>query len=133
LIRRFSFRQTLAGSYELASTPGSEQPLTLNIAADRPRLLAPLSGRLDVAGEIDARGLADRRPVRGHLTAQRLALGSARYELELEDNQGRRLVLRARRESLSRVSGGLFDARGDRIARVELRLDYKAALGRLLV
>jgi hypothetical protein len=127
-----AFEQTLVGSYELVSEPGIEQPLMLSLRSERARLIAPLSGELEVRGEIDARGLAHRRPARGRVSAPRLALGFSRYELEFEDDAGRPLRLRAARQTLSRFVGSIEDAQGERVASLELRLDLKAVFGRLL-
>jgi hypothetical protein len=132
VIQRFAFEQTLVGSYELESEPSVEQPLVLSLHSERTRSIPPLSGALEVSGEIDARGLADRRPARGRLSAPRFALGFSRYELEFEDNSGRALRLRASRQTLSRFLGSIVDPCGAPVASLELRLDLKAAFGRLL-
>jgi len=127
-----AFEQTLVGSYELVSEPGIEQPLMLSLCSERARLIAPLSGELEVRGEIDARGLADRRPARGRVSAPRLALGFSKCELEFEDDSGRALRLRASRRTLSRFVGAIVDGRGERVASLELRLDLKAVFQRWL-
>lgn len=132
MIRRFAFEQTLDGSYELAGDAAGGHPLTLRLRASKPRLLPPLSGPLEVRGEIIALGLASRRPVRGRVTLERLGLGGGAYDLELEDDAGRPLRLRARRASLTRVTGEILTPGGLTVARIELRLDYRSALGRLL-
>lgn len=139
MIRRFAFRQTLVGSYrELDSTV--DRSLVLTLSAERARLLPPMSGRLAVVGEIDARDLADHRALRGSVDAPRWQLGATRYELEFSANDGRRLRLSAAREprlrepvwSLTRVLGAILDEAGQRCWDVELRLDYREAVGRWL-
>jgi hypothetical protein len=140
LIGRLGFEQTLVGSLRTLDQLAIEQPLTLALRARRALRLPTLARRFEVVGEIDARGFADRRPVRGTLSSPGGQLGARVYELELEANDGRWLALRARREprlrhplwSLSRVAGTLEDSDGSVVARVELRLDYREGLGRLL-
>jgi hypothetical protein len=140
LIGRFAFEQTLVGSLRPLDDRAIEQPLSLQLRAQQARLLPPLSGRIEVLGVVDARGLADRRPVRGVLCLSRGGLGASDYELALSANDGRPLRLRARREprlrqplwSLSRIVGTLEEEDGRVIARLELRLDYRESLGRML-
>lgn len=123
----------LVGSYALVADPERQQPLSLRLESERPRLMPALGGALEVSGEIDARGLADRRTVRGTLVTSPL---SADYDLGFSSNAGHELRLRAARRgrwrdplfSLSRVLGTLSDADGREIARVELRLDFRQAL-----
>lgn len=136
MIRRFSFRQILVGGYRWLDDPANEHPLSVSLAAARPRLLPPLSGPLAVEGEIDAQGLAHRKPIAGSIESARGALTDARYELAFEDDTGRELRLSARRRatlgellsSLSRVTGAIVGPSGQRLAEVELRLDYRDGL-----
>jgi hypothetical protein len=140
LIGPLALEQTLVGSHRALDELAIEQPLSLCLRAREQGLARLLSGRIEVEGEIDARGIADRRALRGTVSSPRWQLGASEYELELEANDGRRLWLRARREprlraplwSLSRVVGTLSEADGRAVATVELRLDFRRALGRWL-
>jgi hypothetical protein len=141
MIRRFNFRQTLVGSYRPVGDTRVDRPLALTLVAARPRLLPPASGKLDVIGEIDAPGIADNRPLSGTLEARRFRLGVSRYDLQFDANDGARLTLRAARDpslrqpllSLSRVMGAILDEDGRTLWDVELRLDYRDSLSRLLL
>jgi len=133
------FRQTLVGSFRLLDSDRDE-PLALELAAERPSLLPRLSGGLVVEGRIDAKGLADRRRVSGRVVLEPLVPFASRYELEFEANDGRRLELYAERRpearspfwSASSVRGEFRDALRTRIASIELRLDYRQGLSRWL-
>ncbi len=133
------FRQSLVGSYRLADDD-REQPLTLEIAATQPSFLPKLAGGLAVEGEIDAKGLADRRKVSGRVVLEPLIPFANRYELELVATDGRRLHLTAERRpdarspfsSASTVHGEIRDAARLVVARFELRLDYRRGLSRWL-
>lgn len=135
MIRRFAFSQHWVGSYRASDGPEREQPLSLELSGVERRLLPPLSGTLAVEGVIDARGFADRRPVRGRA---RLGALKSEYELELTDNQGqpcrfhgtRRARLAEPLWSATTLEGRFTDANGRETARAELRLDYRAEVGK---
>jgi hypothetical protein len=133
------FRQSLVGSYRFGDAD-REQPLSLEIWADRPSFLPKLAGGLIVEGEIDAPGLADRRPIAGRVTLEPWVPFASRYSLECAANDGRKLTLTAERRararspfwSASTVAGEIRDATDVMVARFELRLDYRQGLSRWL-
>jgi len=133
------FRQTLVGSYRLGGDD-RERPLSLEIAQSQASLLPKLGGGLAVEGQIDAKGLADRRAVRGRVLLDRWMPLRSRYELELEANDGAKLTLSGERRpeartpfwSASTVGGEIRDSNGAVVARFELRIDYRQGLSRWL-
>lgn len=139
MIRLARFQQALVGSYRL-SGDAREQPLALELRGTGQALVPGLGGRVAVEGEIDANGLASEKPVRGWVELERWVPFAARYELELRADDGRELRLvgerRARLRDLvfsaSRVQGRLLDADGQEVGSLELRLDYRRELSRLM-
>jgi hypothetical protein len=80
---------TFHGSYHRLEDPGAEHPVTLAITAsvaDARRFLR--ERRADVAGTIDAEGLAARRPVEGAVWIRALE-GKLMYQLRFVADDGR--------------------------------------------
>lgn len=137
-----SFRLALRGSYFLLDAPGDEHPLALAFEAHARPLRALIKGlSFGLAGEIDARGFADRRPLDGTLTWGALTLpGALRYSFAFSSNEGRpyrfagRAVLApgARFDSLSSLSGSLLDASGAEVGRLLARVDLRRGTGAFL-
>jgi len=92
---------------------------------------------IDVSGALDAKGIASQRPVRGRILGR--GLGS-RYELELEDDDGRACRLVGERRprladpffSSSTLRAELTDEEGHLLAKLVLRFDYRRELWRFL-
>jgi hypothetical protein len=137
-----SFRLALHGSYFLLDAPADEHPLSLALEAyARPLRSLARGPSFELNGEIDARGFADRRPVEGTLVWAVLApLGALRYNFSFSSNEGRShrfagravLVPRARLDSLSSLSGSIFDVSGAEVGRLLARVDLRHEAGALL-
>jgi hypothetical protein len=134
-----SFRLALRGSYFLLEAPADEQPLALAFEAHARPLRALLRGpSFGLGGEIDARGFADNRPLDGTLAwAAQGAVRALRYNFAFSSNEGRphrfagRSVLLpgARFDSLSSLSGSLFDGAGAEVGRLLARVDLRRGAG----
>jgi hypothetical protein len=130
-----SFRLALRGSYFLLDAPGDERPLTLTLEAHARPLRSLVKGpSFGLGGEIDARGFADRRPLDGTLAwAVVVPTGVLRYHFSFSSNEGRPcrftgksiLVPGARLDSVSSLSGSLFDVGGVEIGRLLARFDLR--------
>lgn len=139
MIRLARFQQALVGSYRLAGD-AREQPLALELRGTGQALVPGLGGPIAVEGEIDAKGLASKQPIRGQVELERFIPFAARYELELRADDGRELRLVAERRvrlanllfSASRVQGRLVETNGREVGSLELRLDYRRELSRLM-
>jgi hypothetical protein len=137
-----SFRLALRGSYFLLDAPADEQPLALVFEAHARPLRGLIRGpSFGLGGEIDARGFADGRPLDGTLVwGGQGALRTLRYNFAFSSNEGRphrfagRAVLLpgARVDSLSSLSGSLFDAAGAEIGRLLARVDLRREAGAFL-
>lgn len=108
--------------------------MTLTLVGDRASLIPGFSGPIPVTGSLDARGLVERREVRGRVHAGSFA---TRYELETSDGALIRLVGERRTRlsdpvfSSSTVRAQLLDDRGV-LAELVLRLDYRQRIARFL-
>ncbi len=137
-----SFRLALRGSYFLLDAPADELPLALSFEAHARPLRALAKGpSFGLGGEIDARGFADKRPLDGTLAWSVLApLGALRYNFAFSSNEGRPhrfagrslLVPGARLDSLSSLSGSLFDGSGAEVGRLLARVDVRHGAGAFL-
>jgi hypothetical protein len=93
-----------------------------------------------VEGELDARGLFDRRPVRGRVIFARFTPFAVQYDLDLSLDDGtpcrlhgsRRAGIRGFLTAASSIHADLVDASGRRVASFELRFDYRRDLLRYL-
>lgn len=140
MIRREPFRQTLVGSWVAEGAGGAGLPASLELCGTRPLLLPGLGRSIAVEGQLDAKGLCERRPVRGRVTFDRWAPLAASYDLELSLPDGTACRLHGQRRkdiggflsAVSSVHADLVDAGGRPVARFELRFDYRKDLLRYL-
>lgn len=140
MIRREPFRQLLVGSWRPDGRAGGPLPATLELWGTRPLLVPGLGRSMAVEGVFDAKGLCERLPVRGRVTFERWTPFAASYDLELSFGDGttgrlhaaRGRELRGLLSAQSSVLGDLVDGGGRRLARLELRFDYRRDLFRYL-
>ncbi len=124
------------GAFALADDRGSHlgRPLELTVSMRPSEPLAALLWRraIDVTGEIDAAGWADRQPFEGTVGLE--GVTALAYLLLFENNHGRRcrfqgrqqLSLRGRPAAVTVLSGKLETPEGSAIGRALLRMDLRS-------
>lgn len=135
----FEFRETLSGSYYTLRAPGVEKPMTFTIQAQarsiRKFTFDPV---LDLRGDVDAVGFADKKPLHGYL---RLSLPQRKivYEVIFPTNEGDECTLVGERDvEFLRLKGSLTTLPvtmrvGEKeVARAVLRFDLRGDLIRYL-
>lgn len=135
------FRETMAGSYHLASAPDEERPMSFTIRA-RSRGLGGFLRRpvTEIEGEVDAEGLADHRYLRGTLELDFLRTGTLVYDFQFTANSGRRCAFAGKKtlrpsdllESMTVLPGRLVADGGEEIGQALLRFDLRSDLLRFL-
>jgi hypothetical protein len=134
----FAFQHSLTGGFALSpDAHRAAQPMAVTLSARAGSLGELWRERgFAVSGRLDARGLAQSRPLAGRLRVTRAAL---EYDLTFDDDRGRRCALRASQELSFRgppagfsVVAGTISHEGREIAAAELRLDPRSDLRRLL-
>lgn len=134
------FRETMAGSYHLASAPDEERPMSFTIRA-RSAGLAGFIRRpvAEIEGEVDAEGLADHRYLKGRLEMDLLRTGMLVYDFRFTDNAGQGCAFEGRKtvrlddllETMTVLPGRIV--RGDEeIGEALLRFDLRSDLLRFL-
>lgn len=135
------FRETMAGSYHLASAPAEELPMSFTIRA-RSRGLGGFLRRpvTEIEGEVDAEGLADHRYLRGSLELDVLRTGTLVYDFRFTANDGRRCAFEGKKtlrpsdllESMTVLPGRIVVEGGEEIGEALLRFDLRSDLLRFL-
>jgi hypothetical protein len=140
-VSSFEFRETMAGSYHLLSSPHDELPLSFTIRA-RSRRLSAFVRRpvVDIEGEVDAQGLADHRMLRGTLGMDLLRTGRLSYAFRFTSNEGAELAFEGEKivrlgdfvASMTVLPGSILETRSEgeprTIARALLRFDLRQRL-----
>lgn len=135
------FRETMAGSYHLASAPDEERPMSFTIRA-RSSGLAGFIRRpvAEIEGEVDAEGLADHRYLRGRLEMDLLRTGMLVYDFRFTDNAGQGCAFEGRKtvrlddllETMTVLPGRIVREGGEEIGEALLRFDLRSDLLRFL-
>ncbi len=135
------FRETMAGSFHLLTSPGDERPLAFTIRALSRRLLSfvrvPLA---EVEGELHAEGFADHVPVRGLLGLDLLRDGTLKYDLEFPGNDGqgyrfkghKTVAIRRLMATMTELPASLLDGAGRPVGEAFVRFDAQRDLARFL-
>jgi hypothetical protein len=129
---RFSFRQTLTGTYWLLSAPADERAMgfTIDARTHDVRVFAR-DKTMRVSGTIEAEGLASGRPLEGCLAVKLIDERRVGFRVAFEGDDGRRYELSGQEEwtplspvgSLTRLEATLYDDADEEIGRVVLRFD----------
>ena len=129
----------LSGAFAFADDEGTHlgRPLALTVTARIDSMRRLVRERLlDLSGEIDASGLAERQPLHG--TVRLETGGVLRYGLSFCDDAGQpcrfrgrqRLSLRGAPAALTVIDGRLETMAGQEIGRARLRVDLRSELWR---
>ena len=132
-----TFSETMAGSYRLLDGETDERPLSFTLHArsrSLPRFVR--DPRVTFKGEVDAPGLADRRPMEGTLGLDVLRTGTLPYEFSFAGNDQKRyrfvgektVALRALTASMTELPGSIVDEAGRAIATAFVRFDLRKDL-----
>jgi hypothetical protein len=133
----FTFSETMAGSFRPVGVGEAERPLSFSLRAESnslPRFAKDPYVRF--AGEIDAPGLADRRPIEGTLGMDLVRTGKLPYDFRFTGNDGRRyrfvgektVSLRSLVTSMTDLPGAILDDAGHAIATAFVRFDLRRDL-----
>jgi hypothetical protein len=129
---RFSFRQTLTGTYWLLDASADEHAIGFTIDAHARDIRAFARDKMmRLSGTIDADRLASARPLEGTLAVKLLDERRVAYRVAFEGDDGRRYELSGQEEwtplspvgSLTLLCATLYDERGEEIGRALLRFD----------
>ena len=135
----FEFREALAGSYHTLASPGEEHPMSITVRAQVDDVLHfAIDPTLALAGEIDAQGFADHKPLRGTLEVAPLR-AKILWDFRFETNDARDARFHGEVDidllrptlTLSQLPGSLFVGETE-VARAVLRFDLRSDLLRLL-
>jgi hypothetical protein len=140
MLSREPFRQSLVGSHVVEGGEPEPRPARLELRGARPLLVPGLGRTIQVTGTLDAEGLCQGASVEGRVTFERWLPLAAGHDLAVDFGDGvpRRLHARPRLEATgffaraSTLDAVLLDAQGQRLARFQLRFDYRRDLGRYL-
>jgi hypothetical protein len=130
-----SFRERMSGSYWLLDTPTDERAIALTFEAHAPDVGEFLrTGTWNLAGTIDAEGLARRREIEGTLRFALIQERRLPYRFAFRGDDGARYELRGQKEwtglapvsSMTLLPATLLDERGAELARATLRFDLRA-------
>lgn len=130
----FELAGSMTGSYRLAGSD-VDRPLGFTFACRSPTAFwRALS--LEIEGEIDAVGFADKKRARGSIDVAVVARGAVPIEISFVANDGRACALRGESsidkasivESLSVLGGHVLDASGARVGSALLRFDVRSSL-----
>lgn len=137
----FVFRETMSGSYRLASAPDHERAMSFTIGARAYDLRRYLRDRtVEIQGEVDLEGFADHRPMRGTMLLDPLLGKRVRYVFEFEANDGKKCSFDGEKsvdflrffDTMTTLPGELRDAAGRTIGTAKLRFDARSDLPKFL-
>ena len=137
----FKFRETMSGSYHLASAPDHERAMSFTIAARAYDIGRYLRDRtVQIEGEVDLEGFADHRPMRGTMLLDPLLGKRVRYVFDFEANDGRKCTFDGEKnvellrfmETITTLPGEIRDAAGRTIGSAKLRFDARSDLPKFL-
>jgi hypothetical protein len=137
----FTFRETMRGSYYLLADPTAERPMTFTLEVRAKGLVAfardPVAR---IGGTMSLDGFADDASLEGTLAFRISDQHRLVYDCQFEGGDGRRYRFRAQKEltalapveSLTTLSGSLYDEASYEIGRATLRFDLRGDLDKLL-
>lgn len=137
----FRFRETMAGTYHLLSAPADERPMSFTISARAPSALRfALRPVCEIQGEVDARGFADHKPLRGTLEINPVIKRRLVYEFRFPGNDteqyrffGEKVVQPLHlAESMTMLPGGIWREERE-VGRAVLRFDLEGDLVKFLL
>jgi hypothetical protein len=129
---RFSFRQTLTGTYWLLTAPADERAIGCTIDAQAPDVGVFARDRtMRLSGTIDAERLASGRPLEGSLAVKLIDERRMGLRVAFVGDNGRPYELSGQVEwtplsplgSLTRLDATLYDDAPEEIGRAVLRFD----------
>jgi hypothetical protein len=132
----FEFRETMAGSYRLA-TDSVDRPMSFTVRARSARWASFARRReVEIEGEVDAEGFADHRHLRGTLGMDPLLTRRLPYAFAFTANDGRRyrfvgektISLAHLTESMTVLPGAILDEHDAEVGRALLRFDLSRDL-----
>jgi hypothetical protein len=130
----FQFRETMTGTYHMLATPLDERAISFTIGAKVDGLRQFLKDKLAaIEGEVDAEGLADKRPLHGTLGLKLLDERRLPYEFTFKGNDDQDYRFRGQKDvsmialtdSMTVLPASLYDAHGNEIGRATLRFDVQ--------
>jgi hypothetical protein len=130
-----SFHEWLTGSYWMLDAPTDELAMGVDLKVTTPDLRALVSHKVwQLSGTIDAERLAKGQSIAGTICLRRLDEGRIPYRFAFRGDDGRPYELNGHKEwhglspleSLTLLSAGLYDGRGEEVARATLRFDPRA-------
>jgi len=130
-----SFQEWLTGNYWMLDAPIDELAIGVDLTATTPDLRGLVSHKVwQLSGTIDAERLARGQSVAGTICLRRLDEGRIPYRFAFRGDDGRPYELNGHKEwhglspleSLTLLSAGLYDGRGEEVARATLRFDPRA-------
>lgn len=95
----FEFHETMSGTYHLLEAPGDELPMSITVRAEVHGLRRfALDPTAEITGEVDARGYADHRALRGTLEINPFVRRRLVYDFHFDENTGRRCRFHGEKE-----------------------------------
>jgi hypothetical protein len=137
----FEFRETMAGTFHLASRPSVERPMSFTVRARARSLLSFLRRpEVEIEGEVDAEGFADHRHLRGTLGLDVVRTGTLPYDFQFTANDGKpykfigkkTVTVRDLAQSMTVLPGAIVDESGAEIGSALLRFDLRSDLIKFL-
>jgi hypothetical protein len=137
----FEFRETMAGTFHLASQPERERPMSFTVRARARSILSFLRRReVEIEGEVDAEGFADHRHLRGTLGLDIVRTGTMPYAFQFTANDGKpysfigkkTLTVRDLAQSMTVLPGSIVGEDGAEIGSALLRFDLRSDLVKFL-
>lgn len=137
----FEFRETMSGSYRLASAPDHERAISFTVGARVQKLGRFLRDKqAAIQGAIEMEGFAAHRPCRGTMVMDPVLGKKVGYDLTFVDDAGRTHRLVGQKdvsflrllETMTTLPAELFDDAGNKIGTATLRFDARSDLAKFL-
>jgi hypothetical protein len=137
----FRFKETMRGSYYLLADPTSERPMTFTLTVRASGIVSfardPVAR---IEGDVSLAGFADAASLDGTLAFRLRDQHRLVYDFRFEGNDGRPYRFRAQKnlsalapvESVTTLSGSLYDEPSREIGRATVRFELRGGLERLL-
>jgi hypothetical protein len=142
----FQFRETMSGSFHLASSPTRERAMSFTIGAYVPSTLRFLRDKTaQIQGEVDLEGFARHRPLRGHMELDPIFGRRIVYDFLFPDEEGNACRFVGRKsidllrlhETMTTLPGEIRALReGDReelLGEARLRFDTRSDLAKFVM
>jgi len=123
----FAFDETMEGTFELASQPGVQHPLSFRITVQAPWL----GSKCAMSGRIDAAPLASGAPFEGRMSLRPFLGRVIRYEIDFTGDDGKRYAFTGQKDirwlsplrSWTVLPGELRDEHGSLIGTCQTRFN----------